>query len=167
MRRKLFCDIDGTVTDHSQRIRRWTLPSWPGNAIHPNAFSEEEVMGDKPAFASQEALAKLSEEYDIHWITTRPAHLETVTLLWLQKHNYPVVSLTLVGNLKDKPAILKREGAALYVDDLMTDHEKAKTKLRADVVKELKKLKVKYEIFDPVSNNWSDIVKKYRGSEGK
>ena len=164
MKKKLYCDIDSTINNHHERIRRWTLPSWPGKKIHPNAFTVIEVMKDKPAFGSQKAIKKLSQKYEIHWISTRPPHLESATIAWLQKYNYPIGSLTLVDNMMDKPDFLKSQEVDIFIDDFLTNHEKAKTKLRYDVIKKLDRLQIKYEIFDPISNNWERIVKKLMGA---
>jgi hypothetical protein len=163
MKKKLYCDIDSTVNNHHERIKRWTLPPWPGKEVHPNAFTPEEVLMDSPVFGSNDALKKLSRKYEIHWLTARPKNLESATFEWLKKYGYPIDSITLVDNMDKKVDFLKDREVDLFIDDFSTDHEKANTRLRYDVIKKLKKYNVNYEVFNPVSNNWGRLVKKNCG----
>tara|TARA_Y100001980_G_C14553810_1_gene339560 strand:+ start:3516 stop:4142 length:627 start_codon:yes stop_codon:yes gene_type:complete len=68
---KIFCDIDSTINNHSVRIRKWTLPKYPGNHIHWKAFTEKEIMLDEPIKNAKESILMLSNKYSINFLTAR------------------------------------------------------------------------------------------------
>ena len=55
----LFCDIDSTINNHWVRIKKWTIPEFPGEKIHWRAFTRDELMKDKPLPNAQKVLKKL------------------------------------------------------------------------------------------------------------
>ncbi|OIR21157.1 MAG: hypothetical protein BD935_00030 [Marine Group III euryarchaeote CG-Epi1] len=67
----LFCDIDSTINDHWKRIKKWTIPEFPGEQIHWKAFIRKELMKDKPLPNAINSISRLSEKYEIHFLTAR------------------------------------------------------------------------------------------------
>ena len=161
MKGAVYCDIDGTVLDHRPRIRQWTRGWLLRRTVDPRAFSPEAVAGDLPAYGSLEALRRIAERYEVHWVTARPETLRDATRGWLDRHGYPVSSLTLVPTLDEKPSFLAaRPRVDLFVDDFLTGHEGPFLRLRRDVIRSLEERGIAYEVFHPRRNGWERIARR-------
>ena len=153
---KLFCDIDGTVNTHWNRIRKFTLD---GRCDWIKAFSKEEVLKDEVLPGSIQALSEFSKYYEIHFLTARPFNSAyDITKEWLDTNGFEYSSLIVVNNPFDKLRYVM-EPNCLFIDDLSRKHETNEPYkiLYWDVIHELNKSNVDYELF---KNNWKDIIKR-------
>jgi hypothetical protein len=152
----LFCDIDSTINNHRERIKRNTIGGWPGTEIHPKAFTRKEVMKDKPLRDAVSSLKKLSKVYSINFITSRSWDPDASTTKdWLDLHGFEYNSITIVNSHYEKLKILEKEKPDLYIDDFTIHQERKNLTLLEDLISVLP---VPYEIFN---NNWDEIVEKY------
>lgn len=153
--KNLYCDIDSTINNHWVRIQRWALPQFPGNSIHPNAFTRQEVMKDEPLRGAKEILNILSSKYKIHFLTARnfpDAH--QITKDWLDKYNFKYNSINIVKAAKEKPSFLRGKDCDLLIDDFSRGQEYGESyvNLYDDVIFELSSMEISYIIF---KGNWS------------
>ena len=156
MMQKLFCDIDGTVNTHWNRIRKFTAD---GQCDWTKAFSKDEVLKDEVLPGSIEALSEFSKYYEIHFLTARPFNSAyDITKEWLDTNGFEYSSLIVVNNPFDKLRYVM-EPNCLFIDDLSRKHETNEPYkiLYWDVIHELNKSNVDYELF---KNNWKDIIKR-------
>ena len=161
--KKLYCDIDSTINNHWVRIQRWALPFFPGNKIHQNAFTREEIMKDLPLDDALESIIKLSTEYEIHYLSARNFYDSyNITKDWLNKYNFPFVSINIVPRSIDKVEFLKHNHSDLLIDDLSKGQEYTDSYriLYEDTIQQLKDLGINFEVF---KNNWDEILKKWVG----
>jgi uncharacterized HAD superfamily protein len=154
--KKLFCDIDSTINNHWERIKRFTNE---GKCDWGKAFSKEEILKDKVLPGSLEALTQLSSLYEIHFLTARPfKDAFNITKTWLDQNDFFYKSIIVVNQSMDKLKYVI-EPDCLFIDDLSRKHETNPPYkiLYWDVIKELNKNNVDYEIF---KNNWEEILKR-------
>ena len=154
--KKLFCDIDSTINNHWERIQLFTVN---GKCDWSKAFSEEEILKDKILPGSKSALKILSNYYEIHFLTARPfPNAYNITKKWLDLKEFEYKSIIVVNKSMDKLKYVTEPGC-LFIDDLSRKHETNPPYkiLYWDVIKELDKSNVDYELF---KNNWDEIVKK-------
>ena len=154
--KKLFCDIDSTINNHWERIQKFTDK---GVCDWNKAFSKEEILKDKILPGALEALVKLSSIYEIHFLTARPFQdAYSITKTWLDQNGFLYKSIIVVNKSMDKLKYVTEPGC-LFIDDLSRKHETNPPYkiLYWDVIKELNKNNVDYELF---KNNWNEIVKK-------
>ena len=74
-------DIDSTIVDHWRRIRRNTVPRWPGGKIHKKAWTWPELEMDNFTGNPIECLGTLrglSHLYEIQYLTARGYDLDGV-----------------------------------------------------------------------------------------
>ena len=155
----LFCDIDGTVNYHCKRIRKWTIPKWPGYKINPKAFTREEIMKEEPIEDSIESLKNLSHFYKIKFLSARNfPDAYNITADWLDVNCFTYDELLIVKKPLDKIEILKKHKDCLFIDDLQRGHQYEQTEFYNDVIFLLKKHNIRFKIF---CNNWKHIVLKY------
>jgi len=57
------------------------------NAYWRTAFTPEHIALDTPIDGAPDAINKISADYDIILLTSRPEHLRTATTEWLKNHN--------------------------------------------------------------------------------
>lgn len=153
--KKLFCDIDSTINNHWERIQRCTTN---GKCDFTKAFSREELMKDKVLPYSKEALQKLSEKYEIHFLTARPFdNAYGITKDWLDSNGFNYTSLIVVKSPMDKLKYVTEDGC-LFIDDLSKKHETNSPYkiLYWNVIKELNKNNVNYKIF---RGDWRQTIK--------
>lgn len=157
--RNLFTDIDSTINNHWERIKRFAIGDYPPRQIDPKAFSEEEVLKDQVAFESVYWLNRFKEAgWKIHYLSARPKHLLNATTTWLDRHHFPVDTLNLVDSAHDKPSFLKSVSVDLFVDDLARNHENGEPILYHEIISKLKKIGIPFVIF---KGDWSEIYSKY------
>jgi 5'(3')-deoxyribonucleotidase len=158
----IYCDIDFTIADAWPRIKRWTLPQWPGDSIDPRAFTDEEVIKDEPITGAVKALKKLSNYYDIYYLTARGwKTARTVTRDWLEKYEFPYAYLRNINTVErmiDKIKFFIERKCDLYIDDFTTYGHLEKPIFQKDIVSMIESLGIKVEVF---KNNWKEIAKKY------
>lgn len=160
---KLFCDIDSTINNHWERIRRFTSN---GSFDKLKAFSREEIMKDDVLPHSIDSLNKLSSKYEIHFLTARPfKDAYNITKDWLDAKGFKYKSIIVVDRSIDKLKYVTEPGC-VFIDDLSRKHEiyPPYTILYWDVIAELNRHNVNYEIF---KNNWLEITKKYINKQTK
>ena len=108
---------------------------------------------------SLEALTQLSSLYEIHFLTARPfKDAFNITKTWLDQNDFFYKSIIVVNQSMDKLKYVI-EPNCLFIDDLSRKHETNPPYkiLYWDVIKELNKNNVNYEIF---KNNWEEILKR-------
>tara|TARA_R110000803_G_scaffold210801_1_gene283814 strand:- start:521 stop:1000 length:480 start_codon:yes stop_codon:yes gene_type:complete len=154
---KLFCDIDSTVNDHWKRIQRFTVN---GTCDWHRAFSRDEILKDGVLPNAVESINKLSQKYEVHFLTARPfANAYEITESWLIQSGFTNYnSILIVDKSMDKLKYVT-EPNCLFIDDLSRKHETNPpyTILYNDVITMLDHHNVDYELF---KNNWNDIIKR-------
>jgi hypothetical protein len=73
----IMCDIDGTIAETS---------------VSGLAFESRDTKS-KPMENSREVLARLSEKFDLVYLTARPIYLLEKSRAWLEDHGYPAAPL--------------------------------------------------------------------------
>jgi len=158
MKKQLYCDIDSTINNHWVRIQKWASPKFPGHSIHPNAFTRAEIMKDKPLPGARAALEKLSEKYDIHFLSARNFDdAQSITEDWLNMHGFKYKSVNITKNSKEKVSFLCSRKCDIFIDDLSAGQEKGPSyiNLYHDTISLLKKEKIPFIIF---KGNWFQVV---------
>ena len=154
----LFCDVDNTINNHFKRIKKWTDRN--GKCNWKKAFLYNEIMKDKVLDGAKEAISHFACFYKIVFLTARNfPHAYNVTKDWLDKNNFIYDEIIVVKSSKEKLKYVI-EPDCLFIDDLSRKHEinPPYTVWYNDVISELDRLNVNYEIF---YNNWDYIVEKY------
>lgn len=147
----LWCDIDSTVNNHAERIRRNSVKG----RILPSAFSHSEIMKDTALPGSVEALTSLGRIARVHFLTARNFDdAYSITSDWLNANRFVYDDLFLVRNHEDKPAFLKNQTVDLFVDDMTVGQESIPF-VRYDLIEQLT---VPYERF---VGDWNSLEKKY------
>ena len=159
MKKQLYCDIDSTLNNHWARIQKWAIPKFPGNSIHPDAWTRDELLKDDVLPGALETIKKFENEWDIHFLTARnfPNAYE-LTKEWLDLHGFPYKSINVVKRSIDKPAFLSNKKCDLFIDDLSAGQEfgPSYVNLYYDTIAELKKRKINFIIF---KGDWSEVSK--------
>ncbi|CAL1170546.1 unnamed protein product [Cladocopium goreaui] len=89
-RGRLFVDIDNTISDAWKRIRRATIPQWPGHSFDAKAHSPEELAKDSPLPGAQGALASLTRDWEVTYLSARgAAGAFQAASKWLKEHHFP------------------------------------------------------------------------------
>lgn len=154
--KKLYCDVDNTINHSWKRVRRWTKD---GVCDFSKAHTREEVMKDEVLPGAKEALEKLSERYEIIFLTARSyKDAYNITKDWLDEQGFNYSSIIVVKNPMEKLAYV-RESDCLFIDDLSRGHEvnPPYKVLYWYVIRELNSYNVEYEIFN---DNWEEIVER-------
>jgi hypothetical protein len=162
MKKLLYCDIDSTINNHRERIKRNTVGGWPGTEIDLKAFSYEEVMSDKVMPGAVAALKRLSQEYKIIFLSARDWDMPegNTTKEWLEKKGFVYDELVIVRCLDDKIGYLKNNPGDLMIDDFSVLQETENLLIREDVIKRVKQYVKKVIVVD--QNNpksfWKETV---------
>lgn len=149
--KNLYCDIDSTVNNHWVRIQKWALPN---GEIHPNAFTKEELMKDKPLSGARATLNTLGLVYNIHFLSARNfPYAYEISKEWLDKYNFKYNSINIVNAAKDKPHFLRGKDCDMLIDDLSRGQQitHSYVNLYNDVITELKNMDVNLILF---KGNW-------------
>lgn len=156
--RVLITDIDSTVFDHWRRIRRNTVPQWPGIQISNKAWTWEELAKDKLLpYCSQVLWGLAGKGFQIRYLSARGwGDSLALTIRQLKESKLPnPEDVTIVPTMLHKPLILKRLNPCdYYVDDFMTGQEKAIGTFHADIGKEIARLNI---TVIPFRNDWLDV----------
>lgn len=157
MKPKLYCDIDSTLNTHRERIKRNTIGGWPGEAIDPKAFTREEVMKDQALPGALDALKKLSEHFEITYLTARMWDWPegTITKDWLEREGFPIDHIVVVGSMEEKINFINANPCDLFIDDFSIYQERLYTALKQSVID---KITVPFEIF---RGDWQYILDKH------
>lgn len=86
----LFCDVDSTVNDHWNRIRRHS--SADGKTTSKAAYSYVETMKDIPLPLAVESVTALSSVYSVRFLTARGGYERAydATRDWLVAHGFQI-----------------------------------------------------------------------------
>ena len=145
----LFVDIDNTVSDHMDRLRRINqsnlLP------IEEFAHLPEWVKSDKPLEGACEYIKKLSQDFIIVWLTARKSSLREVTKNWLEENNFCMDELILVDTLDDKISVLLKNQPSIFIDDLQYDFFSLEPKKATIAIDKLNKLHIPFIRYE---GNW-------------
>jgi glutathione synthase/RimK-type ligase-like ATP-grasp enzyme len=154
----LYCDIDSTINNHWVRIKKWALPSYPGDRIHLNAFSREEVMKDDLLPGAKEAIEKFIEKgWEINFLTARSyKDAYNITKDWLNLKKIPYNTINCVNYSKDKPEFLKEREVDLFIDDLSGGQEFSDSykNIYYDTIEKLKEYNIPFIRF---KGDWDEI----------
>ena len=153
-RKKLYCDIDSTINNHWERVHRW---SNNGECNWSKALSREEIMKDEVLPGAKETLERLSDKYEIHFLTARNfADAYNITKDWLDLKGFTYESINVVKKSKDKPEFLELNGSDLFIDDLSAGQERGPSyvNLYTETISDLESRGLRYIIF---KGDWNDI----------
>ena len=162
----LYCDLDSTLNNHWIRIQKWALPEYPGNSIHQNAFTRNEILKDTPLPNSIKALDFFSKSYKVNILTARNFRdAYSITKEWLDLHKFRYDSIKIVKSAMHKvyflnPFFFFKRRCDLLIDDFSKGQEYSESYVNIydNVIEKLDEKNIKYEIF---KNNWDEILKKY------
>jgi len=155
MEKILICDIDNTVGDQLERLKR-CIDSITGKVNIELAYSPEMVMSDKPLNGSVSGLNMFkSKGYKIIWLSARKEILKDATRNWLISNGFPVDEIILVHKLTDKIPIIKEINPTLVIDDCMYNWQELDPKLATDFITEVNKTGVELVVF---AGNWSEVL---------
>jgi len=160
MKRQLYCDIDSTINNHWVRVRRNTNP-FPGQT-DPKAFTREEIMKDEVLPNAKESLLKLSEDWDIHFLSARNFYdAYSITKDWLDREGIPYDSINIVNRAYDKPGFLVNKDCDLFIDDFSGGQERSPSyvNLYEDVISQIKSIGIPFIIFE---GDWNETMKKIK-----
>ncbi len=152
--KKVFCDIDNTVADQYLRIRK----HFNGKNMHKILNNEKLILNDRIINHSREAIKLISKKYEINWLSARPKKLFDVTKAWLKKKKLPNERLYLVDSHEKKIRILKSNDVGLFIDDMKYDYFNNAPKKMTRFIQKLKRLKIKFILFD---GNWKKAINIY------
>ena len=151
----LFCDIDNTVAD--QLSYNKNLFKEKGK-IDSDIYEDKHLFNYKVIKGSKSSITNLSNFFKINWISARNIENEDCTLRWLEKYQFPIDNLFLVGQNDEKLEVLKNQNPYVFIDDMKYNYENLDPLPCVNFMNKLKKLEIQYEVFD---NNWSYIETKY------
>ena len=161
MKKQLYCYSDRTLNNHWVRVQRWAMPRLPGNSVHPNAWTKEEVLKDEGLPKALEAINRFNESWDVHFLTARNfPNAYDITKEWLDLEGFPYQSINVVKRSIHKPPFLVERNCDLFIDDLSAGQEYGPSyvNLYKDTIKELQKNNIPYIIF---KNNWNEILENF------
>jgi hypothetical protein len=153
----VICDIDSTMCDHWKRIRKNTIPSWPGGVISSKAWSREEVLQDELLPRCSEFLWRLQcNGFYIRYLTARGwPHARQITVEQLTNWNVPnPQDVMFTSNLADKVSVLSSNICNYYVDDFMTGQENAIGTFHSETAKAIESIGIYVVVF---RNDWMDV----------
>ena len=130
-------DIDGTVTAPCDWLYKANL--FFGKDVRPDEVDRyeidkvmgvtkeeydefytlygEEIHSDAPMrFGANEALKSLHQDHGLHFITAREEKMRHVSIDWLNRHQIPMDTITLLGH-SNKASLAKELGCELFVED--------------------------------------------------
>lgn len=162
-RQNIYIDIDGTVANNIERIKKWTLTkdnklSWPGTSLDKGYYTD--VLIDAVMPYSREVISMLYEDYDIIFITARTC--ESLTKKWLNKYyNYTNI---IFRSLDKKIGVIESDkNFYYYIDDFTKGYEFGKFTIRQDIIDILRKKKIRFSIFSNwLSSALKEIKPKYK-----
>jgi len=158
----IIVDIDSTMSNHWVRIRRNTLPYWPGSTISNKAWSREEVLTDTLLPGCQEVLFTLSsQDFHICYLTARNwPDAREITLEQLAKWEVPnPKNVMFTDTLAGKVDVLSKEMCHYLVDDFMTGQEHSIGTFHAGVAKAIQAKGIRVIVF---RNDWWDVYDQIR-----
>tara|TARA_R110000765_G_scaffold423931_1_gene533605 strand:- start:309 stop:812 length:504 start_codon:yes stop_codon:yes gene_type:complete len=162
----LYCDIDSTVNNHWERIKKWAIPSFPGHSIHPRAFTREEIMKDKPLPGAKRILNMFKEGgYKIIFLTARKFDdAYGITTDWLDEHGFVYDDVIVVDNSEAKVPIIQKameeDKMDLFIDDFSAGQEYGPSykNLYVGVIQDLQILGAHVEVF---KGDWQEVEEKF------
>ena len=159
----LYCDIDFTVCNSLPRIKKWTLPKWPGTSLDIKWQDETEMLNDTVLDNASHYLNLLSIKYNIIFITSRKyiKNAENITIKWLDKFKFIYDKIILTDSLENKIQYLEKD-CDLFVDDFSKGHHTNTTYIQDKVVELCTKKGIIFEIYNSKINNWENIYNKYK-----
>ena len=156
----LFVDIDNTVSDQMDRLKRINEENlYP---IEEYANDPDWVLSDKVIPGSVEAIQSLSEDHEINWLSARKDNLLDATNHWLKDNKFVVNKVFLLKSLKEKINFLEQNQPSIFIDDLQYDFFSMHPKKATKIIKELKLKKIKFVRFE---GDWGKTLKKIRELE--
>lgn len=156
--KNIICDIDSTMSDHWKRVRRNTVPKWPGSVISGKAWSREEVLQDKLLPNCHKILWGLQTSgFNIRYLTARGwTHARRITIDQLTSWEVPNPhDIMITSNMVSKIEILSPNICDYYIDDFMTGQENNIGTFRKNVAEAIQGKGVKVIVF---RNDWLDVL---------
>lgn len=155
-KKTIYCDLDSTLNDHYNRIKRFTVE---GKCDFLKASTEEELLKDLPLPHAIDSLNILSKDFNIIILTARPfPNAQEITKKWLDLHNFYYDSIIVVKKSLDKIKYVDSP-SSLFIDDLSRKHETNPPYkvLYQDTIEELEKRKINYILF---KGDWKKVMHK-------
>ena len=191
--RVLVVDVDNTVSDAIPRLRRWTLPSWPGQKLDSRAFAGVELMKDPVIPGAVDGTRSLAQAWDIRYLSAREE--PDATAAWLRAQGLPFSTLFLCPTAQNKLQWMREVGLlveqerqelakaspplyvsrpalvwpavptqVLIIDDFTRAHHTAQTEFQVDLITGLQAYQLNFEIFK--LGDWSRLEKMYTKPSG-
>ena len=151
----LVCDIDNTVAD--QLSYNKNLFKKKGK-IGSDVYENKHLFKYKVIKHAVSSINNLSNFFNINWLSARNIENKEYTLKWLEKYQFPIDNLFLVGQNDRKLEVLQDLNPYVFIDDMKYNYENLDPLPCTNFMNSLKKLNIQYEVFD---NNWLYIETKY------
>ncbi len=120
----VLLDIDNTVNNQQERLLRFTQG---GICDYRMANAFRELLRDTPLPGSVQLVGRLSQRFQIIWLTSRSIRTAAVTYYWLRKNGFPVYLLVCAGSLRRKTEFIQifkeHHSIAFVVDDMKEGYE--------------------------------------------
>ena len=147
----LFVDIDNTVSDHMDRLKRIHKKGlFP---IEKFANDPEWVLSDRVIPGSIEAISQLSRTYHICWLSARKKDLLDITRTWLERNNFEIDQIILVDSLLEKIDFLEKNQPSIFIDDLQYDFFSMEPKKATIAISKLLEKNISFVRFE---GNWEE-----------
>eukprot|EP00403_Amphidinium_massartii_P046724 CAMPEP_0178459134 /NCGR_PEP_ID=MMETSP0689_2-20121128/47947_1 /TAXON_ID=160604 /ORGANISM="Amphidinium massartii, Strain CS-259" /LENGTH=914 /DNA_ID=CAMNT_0020085549 /DNA_START=47 /DNA_END=2793 /DNA_ORIENTATION=+ len=175
-RHHVYVDIDNTVNNAWERLRRAALPSWPGQTFDAGrAFDPKELARDAPVADAAQALLGLTRDWEVSFLSARGSPgLYSPTVQWLQQHGFAYSQVILVSEAQHKVAWLVdgmadawlRNVRLVLIDDLARGYHQATPEIDEEVVQQLQRCEVPFEVFRPGSTSWAELARQLTALAG-
>jgi hypothetical protein len=155
---KIICDIDSTITDHWNRIRRNTVPKWPGGMISNKAWLKEEVLKDKILPHCKSVLDALhGRDFEIKYLSARGwSSAGEISEEQLTRLGVPNPwKITIVSNMQEKIDKLTSRSCDFYIDDFLSGQEGNIGTFRGDIARAIEAKGIRVIVF---RNDWLDVL---------
>ena len=153
----LFIDIDNTVSDHMDRLKRINESRLFPTEKYAN--DPDWVLTDNVLPGAKEAVNELSNLHEIIWLSARKKNLLNATKSWLIQNDFHIDKIILVNNLDEKIEILRKNQPSIFIDDLQYDFFSMKPKKATIVLGKLQEHKIPYIRYE---GNWELVLEKVR-----
>jgi len=160
--KRFWTDIDSTLTDHWKRVRKWTRPQWPGNAVDSRCWTQMEVLSDRILRMAKPVLECVEARgYEIGYITARGYRdARGITSEQLRQLKVPNGSnFHIVSTMAAKGEFLRQNPVDFYVDDFTTGQEHVIPTVRRETAEAIQALGIKVIVF---RNDWEDVWEQFQ-----
>ena len=119
------------------------------------SFNKRNLLDDKPIPKSSDAIKKLSNYFEIVWLSARNTNLYKITETWLRNNDFVIDDIILVESHNKKIDVLKGSNCYAFIDDLMFNYENLKPEPMTRLIKKLEQYNIRYFVY---KDNWIQIT---------